>query len=278
MLSDLRSRYEEWKESRATRRIFAGPGAQEAIQTNRASLALVKEWIEESRYQNSVFLYGLPEYLRPHIDTPLDAQPTYSDLMVLLARRLQSPLRYLEIGVSVGKNLFQILRACPGAAAAALDIEEENPPLLTGLEARGTQSWNSKSSLRPAAYARRHVDPQSGTELLYVCADELEPESWLPLRGRKFNMIFSDALHEERALLYELDRILEHQLLDENQFVLLWDDLHSPLRGAYDHILRTLQRNYPGRRLTSHLLRINGWVGTAEAPHLVGVIACGVSV
>ena len=259
------------------RPLFSSARGRAVIAKNRETLRLIPEWIEEERWRSSVFGYGLPSSVRHLIDVPLDDSPTYSDLIVLLADRLSRPLTYLEVGVSVGKNLVQVLRANPGATAVALDIEEINPPLTQGLTLRREEHWDSTSDLRPVASLREYVDPAQATSLTYICADELDVASWTHLTPRKFNMIFFDALHEPHALLHEYRMLQENDLLATEQFVMIWDDLVPELRAVFDTIAQSLCARYGKRRLRSEVFEINGWLGSSESPHQVGVVTVGLA-
>jgi hypothetical protein len=168
------------------------------------------------------------------------------------------------------------LKANPGASAVGLDIEQINPPLLNGFTQVGRQEWESASALRPQAHACHYSDPETKTDLLYICADELQPESWSPMQGRKFKLIFSDALHEPDALLFEFAKICEYELLDGTQFAMVWDDLLPPLRKSFRYIADELQRKYGRERLVSRVLNVNGWLGSAEPPHTIGLVTYGV--
>ena len=79
----------------------------EIVRKNRASLAAVPSWIADSDYRASVFHYGLPEYARPFIDGYIGDETTYSDIIAYFAKQLSQPVRYFEIGVSVGRNFFR---------------------------------------------------------------------------------------------------------------------------------------------------------------------------
>jgi len=96
------------------------------------------------------------------------------------------------------------------------------------------------------------------------------------MASRRFNMIFSDALHEPAALRHEYEMILERDLLAEDQFILVWDDLHPGMQPAFEAIVERLKRRIDSRPLQVRLLHINGWVGSAESPHSIGVVTTGI--
>ena len=54
----------------------------------------------------SRFNYGLPPYAYPLINLPVGGVPIQHDLISYFAGILSTKIRYLEIGVSVGKGLL----------------------------------------------------------------------------------------------------------------------------------------------------------------------------
>jgi hypothetical protein len=95
---------------------------------NRDALRIVESWIPES---GTVSHAGYGTACDPiwNIDL-IKAETTYSDLLTFLISYLKEPISYLEIGVSVGKNFWQIYNACaPGSYFCGVDAEEINPRL-----------------------------------------------------------------------------------------------------------------------------------------------------
>src|ERR1700748_2098883 len=80
------------------------------LAANRHSLQQVTTWIDEEAMARSYFKYGVPDFIRGDINKPVGDPPTYTDVMALIAEKyLGGDVNYLEIGVSVGKNFFQVL-------------------------------------------------------------------------------------------------------------------------------------------------------------------------
>ncbi|MCR6721037.1 MAG: hypothetical protein NVV59_12285 [Chitinophagaceae bacterium] len=102
---------------------------QEVVRANRASLDLVSDWIDETAFSQSCFQYGVPDFIKTEINKPIGEGLTYTDLMLHISRTHFPGLNYLEIGVSVGKNFFQMLNAHQNASFTGFDIEEINPVL-----------------------------------------------------------------------------------------------------------------------------------------------------
>src|ERR1700734_549439 len=103
---------------------LAGP-----VSINRESLTLIDDWIDEKAFASSFFQYGVPPFIKEVINKPIGEAVTYTDLMLLIAKKYFGQVNYLEIGVSVGKNFFQLLRSFPNAHLTGFDIEEINPVL-----------------------------------------------------------------------------------------------------------------------------------------------------
>lgn len=123
------------------------------IPRGRAALRAIAQWMPAANnlYEGKTPVagninYGVQRQTEPLLNTPIDTVTTYSDLLAWLllscAPHLGGP-RYLEIGVSVGKNLHQLTEhaskhfmtatAAAGGATATLvgfDLEELNPNLL----------------------------------------------------------------------------------------------------------------------------------------------------
>jgi hypothetical protein len=104
----------------------------------------------------------------------------------------------------------------------------------------------------------------------YLCADVWDENSWAKLKGNKFNIIFSDALHTPEAILFEFEMLVKFELLAE-KFIIIWDDLVGKMQKSFYKIIRKYDQKYQIKDI--YLLDINGWVGEHEKPHTVGVIS-----
>ena len=245
-------------------------GLQDVVATNRASLAEVENWIDENAFSNSCFQYGVPGFIKSEINKPVGSEITYTDLMVHISRTRFQRLNYLEIGVSVGKNFFQILNAHTQGTFNAFDIEEINPVLEKRLQFRSRDEWDTAagSIKKTASSLKSYSFNQS--EVQYLCADVWDEKSWARLKGRKFNMVFSDALHTPAAILFEFEMLVKYDLLDD-KFVIFWDDLVGKMKNSFYRIIRKYDKKYQVKDI--YLLSINGWVGQHEPPHTVGIIS-----
>jgi len=240
------------------------------IRANRNSLQQVDNWIDEEAFARSYFKYGVPDFLKPVINKPIGDTPTYTDLMTLLAERYFKQVNYLEIGVSVGKNFFQLLNALDNTHFTAFDIEEINPVLANRLTKGARTEWETpansikknRSSLSEFTFHNKPVN--------YLSADVWDTNSWAKMEGNKFNLVFSDALHTPQAILFEFEMLVKYRLLDE-KFIIVWDDLVGKMQKSFFKIIRKYNEVYGIKDI--YLLDINGWVGDNEGPHSVGIIS-----
>lgn len=244
--------------------------AQPVIKKNREVLAEIPDWIDQNAFQNSCFDYGVPPYIRNEINKPLNEELTYTDLMIALANRHFETLNYLEIGVSVGKNFYQILRAVPQGNFTGFDIEEIHPVLARKLSFEGEEHWQTPqtsikkndSSLKRFFYEQNRVE--------YLCGDVWDENSWKKLAGKQYNLIFSDALHSAKAISFEFEMLVKYNLLAD-QFMIFWDDLHGKMKRSFLNIVRKYDRQFSIEEV--YLIDINGWVGQHEIKHPVGIIS-----
>lgn len=249
---------------------FSQVELQEFIETNRNSLRIVDDWIDSDAFKKSWFNYGVPDFIRNDINKRINNNPTYTDLMLLISKKYFTKLNYLEIGVSVGKNFFQLLNGLDNAIFNAFDIEEINPVLESKLKLENKIEWDTPSESIKKNKSSFKTYKFNNTEVNYLCADVWDSNSLARLKGKKFNLIFSDALHSPEAILFEFENLVKYDLLDE-KFVIVWDDLVGKMKKSFFKIIRKYNKIYKLQDI--YLLNVNGWVGEHEGPHSVGIIS-----
>ena len=215
---------------------------------NRNTLAGVKNWISEETLAGSISRYG--DWKNDY--TPIESEITVADLLSFIARRSGAKVSYLEIGVSVGKNLLQIDRQLRGARLVGLDIEELNPILknqfsdcviVTEASAPYLVKTRSKGLLEKRTSLKRLTSAERGNVFEYLNGDQFLDSTWALLEGKKFNLILSDAFHSGEALRAEFGYLLKYELIDQNCCVMLWDDLENDdLQTAFLDNARALCR------------------------------------
>ena len=244
-----------------------------AIKRNRATLAEVKAWFDPVADARSQFGYGVPAACRELLDRPVGSQPNLTDLIGHFADCLGGRLNYLEIGVSVGKNFYQQLRAGSERRLTAFEIEEIHPNLRSRLTlvSRTEYAPSARTLKRSPSSVSEYTDPKGGNQVWYVAGDVFDVRCWAALEGKRFNLIFSDALHRPDGLVHEWRMIERYDLLDQDEFAIVWDDLGGPMSLAFDRIsTEVAKRTGPCIKLRFPLL---GWLGVNEYPHQIGLLA-----
>ncbi len=224
---------------------------------NRTVLSRVKSWISTETLASSFWRYGVPlEWESSHTQEldctglpDAEAEITEADILGYLAGELGN-LRYLEIGVSVGKNFIQMCNQTNAEEIVGLDIEEINPALKSCF-VHSELLWRSTSSYKAETISGKLADKYTsliklgGKEekpsVYYVSADQFRDDTWERLAGKKFNMIFSDAIHSPAALRSELEFLLKYDLIDRQKFIMMWDDLWDDgMQSAFLENAKTL--------------------------------------
>jgi hypothetical protein len=234
---------------------------------NRRSLGQVESWASE--IDNSLWRYGVPPMWSAEVrelgQTSLDEiepEVTYSDLIGFIASKIV-PLRYLEIGVSVGKNFWQIVNSFPEAEIYGLDVEDPNPSLVrlfdrVEIASEGKEQVVDTLSGSPATIRLTHyrLHRKGGKPVTYVKGDQFAPETWESMSA-PFNLIFSDGVHSGDALRSEFDHLKRCKLLHEDgPFVMYWDDLvNEEMQSAFDRNARAMGGGWHG------LYRVHGTYG-----------------
>jgi hypothetical protein len=244
---------------------LAGP-----VKINRQTLQLVDNWIDDKAFAASVFNYGVPDFIKQVINKPIGDTVTYTDLMTRIAKKYFDHVNYLEIGVSVGKNFFQLLKALDRASLTGFDIEEINPVLGHQLSFLQKSEWPTPRGSVKKKNSSLNTYTAGDKNVAYLSADVWDEASWEKLKGNKYNIVFSDALHSPKAILFEFKMLEKYQLLDD-RFVIVWDDLVGKMQDSFYKIIRRYNEVYGIRDI--YLLKVNGWVGEHEEPHTVGIIS-----
>lgn len=236
---------------------------KDVIRQTRQFLNGVRPWITPADYANSLNHYGCPPDRLPLLDRPIDDAPTYTDLLVYVAGRLGAPIRYLELGVSVGKNFYTLANLLPDAELYGFDREPINPTLARRLLPVDEDG--------PTKRFRLH-----GNRINYVRGDIRASADWQPFAGQRFNLVFFDAAHHADDILAEADMLERLQLIDRRGFVMVWDDLDrretGPLTQAFYRLFERWRVSYRLPETAAFLVPLNGWLGQHEHVHTIGVI------
>lgn len=240
---------------------------------NRRALELIDDWLPDQLLEQSVFRYGINPDVKPVLNLPLNNITTHADLLAYFGQRLQKRCRYLELGVSVGKTIWQILHTCAPCECWGFDIEEINPVLRKQLVELSREEFPTPSSSikhTPSSLTRFRHEP-SGSTLNYIAADIYDPAAWNLLQGKKFNVILSDALHSPEALALEWEKFTRLNLFDPDEIIIMWDDLDGEM---HDWFIKN--REAIASALDASLSKVttifaNGWLGSREYAHRLGL-------
>lgn len=248
----------------------------ETTKRNRALIADFGSWVDPEAMKKSIFQYGLSPEWASLIELPISQTMTYSDILAYAASQMPRDVSYLEIGVSVGKNFWQLLNQIENGFVTGVDIEDMNPPLerrLTKIDSLTIES-NFQSPRKKSPRFDRFEFPERNNRVEYHAGDVFDPAVWHGLRGRKFNLIFSDAFHNPEAVEYEWKQLVDLKLIDESGFTIVWDDLVSrPIRRVFNDIASDCIRRFGLSSRNACLMHVSGWVGEHEDAHPIGIIS-----
>lgn len=260
----------------------------EIITFNRKTLSSVDNWINKSDWDtpNSLFNYGLPSYILHLINLPVSNDITESDKLceyLYELYKLNGKINYLEIGVSVGKTFYQIIEFSRqyinenDITLSCLDIEKINPILENLLDSNYKQNKVQLTASKKENSLRKDEFNYITTwnNIKYYESDEFDVNIWKSME-MPYNFIFSDALHDPNALLFEYNSLKLNNLIDTNGFIYCFDDLETEqsgeMWGAVHKILNDIKETYPLLNVTLEHLVVNGWIGEHEYKHNFGVI------
>lgn len=266
--SIMRSPFADWFSTDIE--LFAG-----LYKANRETLSRIPQWLRPEDLPNSLWRYGVPEQWDSGTQglgntglNEIETEPTYSDLIAFIAH--QTPdLRYLEIGVSAGKNFLQICENVPGEAFVGLDVERLNPVLA---EAVGTFTEAPQGALQMVETLSGQSTQVTLTlsqagKIAYLRGDQFNPQTWAVLRGQSFNFVFSDGVHSPKAVRQELFFLQQNGLIDTSgPFTMYWDDLvNVDMQSAFNDCAEELKSVFKGGRSGLHWIhgtygsrRLNG--------------------
>lgn len=250
---------------------------------NRDNLSKVKNWIEEKDHTNSYWGYGIPyRFLNGKSKFPINYNSTrftYSDLMLAIGNKMEK-VNYLEIGVSAGKNFYQILAGVKNARIIGMDIEAINPVLLNCLSSKEkiwesgpfdfVDGWNRKVQKNYSFAEYQYTD--NGNAVFYLSGDKFNPIVWDVIKNEKFNMIFSDAFHKPDSIKNEYEFLVKNDMIDKENFFMVWDDMYGKhMHETFESICKSLTKKYFKAAGSSFgVLDIDGTYG---GTHQIGIFS-----
>jgi len=264
------------------------PASLESVsKKNRDTLSRAPRWMDSDEvYNGAYFKYGLPEFARPWINLDVGESFTIPDVLGYLLTSIRrepesvaaSGVKYLEIGVSVGKCLFQMLELEGSkSTVTALDIENINPAFADTLTGKKRiDSWDAEPATLLRNDGSYHTfKASSGATLNYFATDEFSSKGWEKIVEHKagpFHVIYSDAMHSPGALEYEWEKLISLNLIDFSDYwAVTWDDLgDGGMRSAVQKIMDSTINIHPDSK--GRFYYVNGWLGKNEHTHVMGVL------
>jgi len=221
----------------------------EIINKNRTYLKTIKKFLSEDSYaQND---YGVQRRIYNNLEKEIVKIPTYSDLLIFFIKKLfNNKVNYLEIGVSVLKNYLQINNGVSDSNIVGFDINDLNPNFIN-----------------------LNKIQKNNNNLIYFKGNVLskeDAEKFNETFKDKFDLVFSDALHEPEAIRSEYELIIKNNL--KNKFLIYYDDLDfAGIEDELGKIRKDLENNLD-ESINFYTLNIYGWIGQHEKLHKNGIL------
>ena len=235
------------------------------------------EIVNNQVMQESHFGYGIPESLYADgnflLNNPINNDLTYTDVICYFSYTLKK-INYLELGVSVGKNFYQLMNYLDGVYMMGYDLEEFNPLLKQKINCENaeTEYWDKGNFLKPSLPSLTSNMRYKHTLIDYISADIFDEKGWEKLRNKNFNLILSDASHTPEAILFEYEMMEKYHIFNRDSFIIFWDDLGGKMTESFLSIITHMKKKYNINRTNCYLLELSGWIGQQEFKHQIGII------
>lgn len=262
---------------------------------NRCITGYINKWANPKDLENAVFRYGLPAEVEHKVTIDVGERINLSDLVSFLLTQFDGDVsNYMEMGVSVGKTLFQVLTINCRANVVAFDVEKINPTFEKLLEPAMVRS-KSKPEEKLLGHEFNSIDYDSpkkddctlntydqgllrGNNFYYLNCDEFDNVGWNRMEQlvatfptQSYQVIFSDALHTEDAISFEIDRIFQHNLLNKDHFAYVWDDMGTFVPPFCERIVNYASPNVR-HKISCIVAELPGWFGNNEYDHTIAII------
>lgn len=266
---------------------------------NRHTLELVQPWLPDNETheitlasQLNELRYGMSNITQKHINSIPNNEATLADLLCNELLK-HGAWTYLELGVSVGKTFFQVLKFAEthsrGYKMAGLSSETALPVVSRLLEGNaGTRSdigFSAEHVSSSRGFRNTTVKEwksNSGT-VMHIIGDESEDTAWRTLRhyshyASPFIVINSGTLHGPHALLAQFKILLSNSILDVVfEFMYFIDNPQGSGNGSMWEaalgIVKNIQFSYPSLLVEARQLEINGWAGEYGNKHQIIIIS-----
>ena len=247
------------------------------IQHNRNLVNKNFEIVNKKIMQESHFGYGIPAQLYSNdnfkLNNPINNDITYTDVICYFSNKLKN-IRYLELGVSVGKNIYQLVNYLNESYLVGFDLEEINPLLKEKFNSENVskEKWEKGIFLKPTGPSYTQNMKYKSNTIDYLASDIYDESGWEKLRNKQFNLILSDASHTPGAILFEFKMMEKYNVFNKDSFVIFWDDLGGEMTDSFLSIISQMKKKYNVKRSNCYVLELSGWIGQQEFKHQIGII------
>ena len=171
-------------------------------------------------------------------------------MIFLINKLFKKNINYLEIGVSVLKNYLQINNGISDSNIVGFDINEIN------------HNFKNLNEIQ-----------KNNNNLMYFKGSVLnknDAKVFNEFFVEKFDLIFSDALHEPEAIRSEFELIIKDNL--KEKFLIYYDDLDfAGIEDELEKIRKDIE-NHIDQKINFYTLKIYGWIGQNEKLHKNGIL------
>ena len=206
--------------------------------------------------------YGMSYQNFKNINKDINSFITYSDLLNFIIQDLyKRKINYLEIGSSVMKNFVQISNFARNSELYCFDIND-----IPEKYRKLYKDINSSES------NKLFSGEVNSNKIHYFRGDVLSEFDALEFRDildNKFDLIFSDALHQPDAVISEFTNIIQPNLSEK--FTIYYDDLDFP--GLEDTFFKIFDSLQISKKVFATTFYVYGWMGQYEKVHKNGIIS-----
>jgi len=227
---------------------------------NRLKLFKLDNFVDINEVNKSNDMYGVWKNVN-NLNKFLGFRLTNIDLIQFLSTLLSQKIIYTEIGVSVLKNFYLMANFLQKAKLYAFDINDIYKPMEDKFKLVNKTEVKSNYLL-------------GNNEIIYFKGDVFSSDDLIDFSNEfkeKTNLVYSDADHTEKGLMFEYEYF--YKLVLDEEFILYFDDINSKTMPGFLKILEKLKTEKPFLKINGYTFWINGWMGKNENQHRNGIIS-----
>ena len=247
--------------NKLTRRDFyLSYAAFSIVATNRLKLFKLGKFVDINEVNKSDDMYGVWKNVN-NLNKFLGFRLTNIDLIQFLSTLLSQKVIYTEIGVSVLKNFYLMANFLNKSELYAFDINDIYKPMEEKFK------FVNKSGIK-----KNYV--LDNNEIIYFKGDVFSSDDLKAFSDEfkgKTNLIYSDADHTEKGLMFEYEYF--YKLVLDEEFILYFDDVNSKTMPGFLKILEKIRTERPSSSINGYTFWINGWMGKNKNQHRNGIIS-----